>query len=176
MIPLTAVMLLQGPTQQREVLCTEEFIIDSVMRGSKQIWWKEWERALTFFANSTKISPPLGQLQPPWGLRTALGHLMGNKSKCERRGRRGRRAKVISMIRQEGQDRNKSCNRRKTSAKGKTKQIRKNLQFWNWSAKLKNTFCVKYVLMAPWVVPPSTMSLKDYTWLKTGIEIYIVKK
>lgn len=60
---------------------------------------KRMRENIDFFANSTKISPPLGQLQPPWGLRTALGHLMGNKSKCERRGRRGRRAKVISMIR-----------------------------------------------------------------------------
>lgn len=87
---------------------------------------------LVLFADSTKISPPSGQLQSPWGLGTAPGHLMGSKPKCERKGRTGR-AKVISMMRQgkETQDRKKSCNRGKTSAKGKTKQIRKNLQFWN---------------------------------------------
>lgn len=84
---------------------------------------------LVLFTDSAKIPPPLGQLQSPWGSRTALGHLMGNKSKRERRGRTGRRAKVILMIRQgkEGQDRNKSCNRGKTSAKGKIKQSRKDL-------------------------------------------------
>lgn len=85
--------------------------------------------ALVLFADSTKISPPLGQLQSPWGLRTATGHPMGNKSKCERRGRTGRRAKVIPIMRQEGEERKKSCNRGKTSAKGKAKQIRRNLKF-----------------------------------------------
>lgn len=132
---------------------------------SRQVWIRDLSEDkaphLVLFADSTNIPPPLGQFQSPWGSRTALGHLMGNKSSCERRGRTGRRVKAISMIRQgkEGQDRNKSCSRGKTSTKGKIKQSRKDLQFWNCIAKLKNTFCVKYILMAPWVVAPRTISV-----------------